>query len=39
MRTYENIKDKNEVKTKTAPSDILRWKVEDKDELITSENV
>ena len=37
MRTYENIKD--EVKTKTAPSDILRCKVEDKDELRTSENV
>lgn len=41
MRTYENIKDevKDEIKTKTAPSDILRWKVEDKDELRTSENV
>lgn len=37
MKTYENIKD--EVKTKTAPSDILRCKVEDKDELRTSENV
>jgi len=41
MRTYENIKNevKDEVKTKTAPSDILHWKVEDKDELRTSENV
>lgn len=37
MKTYENIKD--EVKTKTAPSDILRCKVEDRDELRTSENV
>jgi hypothetical protein len=41
MRTSRNYKDevKDEVKTKTAPSDILRLKVEDKDELRTSANV
>jgi len=39
MRTYENTKDEVQGEVKIAPSDIMRWKVDDKDELKTFEKV